>query len=803
MIERIDIANFGSYKDFEWNVSVRDTNGNPKNFKKLNLFYGKNYSGKTTLSRVFRCLHTGHLPPKYQSPSFSVSTSQGIIDQNSIPDKDNLIRVYNKDFVDDHLSFLRDSDGNITPFAVVGSENTVIDKVIPEKEMLLGNIDQKSGIRYDLFIKTGDLQEAKKLKGSAERALRDKLFAKANAPQGGIKHNPIYRDPNYDVRKINLDIQTIRTRSFMIPSESERQKKEALLGESALPDINLKITFTPSISSLYAQAKELVTRSISPSHPIQELLNDAVLQAWVKEGVPHHKGKRSVCGFCGGALPNDLWERLGAHFSQDSIDLEKALLKHIDAVHAEKNIVDCVITLDRDNFYKSFHPEFENARDLLAEDIKKYQYLLDHIIKSMQQRLDDIFTPQSVGQLNDNSQAIEANIYGLNALIKNNNQKTKSLHDDQEAAREELRLSEVANFVQNIMLDNEERKIKALSKKVEELQVIVEKLNENVISVEKEIDNLRFQHKDEKRGAERVNNYLNNYFGHESLSLRAVQDDHGSAYKFQIMRGEDPAYNLSEGECSLVSFCYFIAKLDEIESKGKQLTIFIDDPVSSLDTNHIFFVFSLIESVIASPMRDEHGKDMLGHDRKKQYRYAQLFVSTHNLEFLKYLKKLSAPTKNLEQFMVVCRGGKSVVELMPSYLRNYITEFNHLFNELYPCIYPHNATTHHHCFYDFGNNLRRFLEAFLFFKYPFSANSQEDYNRRIRMFFASEPTDEIMVQRLTNEYSHLGGCFDRGMQPIDHAEISKLAVFVLKKIKKNDETQFKCLLESIEKPDPW
>lgn len=39
----------------------------------------------------------------------------------------------------------------------------------------------------------------------------------------------------------------------------------------------------------------------------------------------------------------------------------------------------------------------------------------------------------------------------------------------------------------------------------------------------------------------------------------------------------------------------FIAKLEEPESKGKDLIIYIDDPFSSLDGNHIFFMFSLIE----------------------------------------------------------------------------------------------------------------------------------------------------------------------------------------------------------------
>jgi len=59
------------------------------------------------------------------------------------------------------------------------------------------------------------------------------------------------------------------------------------------------------------------------------------------------------------------------------------------------------------------------------------------------------------------------------------------------------------------------------------------------------------------------------------------------------------------------------------------------------------------------------------------------------------------------------------------------------------------------------------------------------------------------VERLTSEYSHLGGIFDRSAQPIDHAEIAEMAKLVLKKIKKSDPDQFQSLLNSIEKPDPF
>jgi len=58
----------------------------------------------------------------------------------------------------------------------------------------------------------------------------------------------------------------------------------------------------------------------------------------------------------------------------------------------------------------------------------------------------------------------------------------------------------------------------------------------------------------------------------------------------------------------------------------------IDDPISSLDSNHVFFVFSLIDSIIAKPKK-----------------YTQLFISTHNLDFLKYIKITTHNQSNLDK----------------------------------------------------------------------------------------------------------------------------------------------------------
>ena len=282
MIKYIDIPNFGSFQNFDWSTSVCSEDGNVANFKKLNILYGRNYSGKTTLSRIFHSLQTGILPEKYETPSFSVKTDSGFLTQAQIPSSDHDIRVYNKDFVRDHLSFLTDSDGNITPFAVVGSENKIIEKEITEKEKELGNVDTKTGLRHKYATAEIESTEKQRANNKAESDLKSKLTNKATQPPNGIKHNTIYKDPNYNTPKIQTDIEIIRSQSLGILNEKDRRKKEDLLEEAPLSDIEKKIEFKGTIINLHEATEKLLSKKITPTEPIQELLDDAILQAWVK-----------------------------------------------------------------------------------------------------------------------------------------------------------------------------------------------------------------------------------------------------------------------------------------------------------------------------------------------------------------------------------------------------------------------------------------------------------------------------------------------------------------------------------------
>jgi wobble nucleotide-excising tRNase len=369
----------------------------------------------------------------------------------------------------------------------------------------------------------------------------------------------------------------------------------------------------------------------------------------------------------------------------------------------------------------------------------------------------------------------------INFLINENNLKTSNLTKDLQKIRSNLRHSAVANFINTIGFFEQEKKIK-------ELKGEVEKLITNQTNSQKKIETLREQKrqleteaKDESRGAELVNQHLSQFFGHDELKLVAVGNTPN--LKFKITRDNVEVNNLSEGECSLIAFCYFIAKIEDELTNDKPI-IYIDDPISSLDNNHIFFMFSLIESVLAKPKK-----------------YTQLFISTHNLDFLKCLKRLTSPENDgVKHFLIERRqkqnDKKSFLIPMPKHLKDYVTEFNYLFSEIYK-MYENisgnqedDINNSYNQFYNLPNNLRKFLEYYLFYKFPNNKNPLDNLDK---LFDNNTPS---LINRVINEHSHLT-YIDRGWKPIDVNEAIDCVKVIMDKIKEKDLQQFEALIQSV------
>ncbi|MEO6520526.1 MAG: AAA family ATPase [Mucilaginibacter sp.] len=794
MITKIDIIKFGLFNNYSWDKIV----GKDETFRRLNIIYGRNYSGKTTLARVFKCMEDSLMHRNYLECGFSITLHNGkVITPANLADfsKDFKLRVYNTDFVRENLSWLHDDEGKIKPFTILGSENIELDKQITAIDTQLGSIAAGSGLVFELDQATQEVGKSRKAVSERTEVLEDKLRKRANDK---IKMDtnlflPTPSKKTYSISDIKSDIATLgKDLGKHILTDDEKGNRKHLLKEVALEDVEPLKESQPKFSEHYLICNELVGRKIKPSQPITELINDSLLQEWVRQGVDKHKDKRTECGFCGNPLPGELWTKLDAHFSKESEGLRAEIKTKIDYLQEAKNALTGFVKLKKEAFYASLHPRFTATLNNWQSASKAYGESIDTIVFELKEREKDIFKERQLPEITDVSENILEVIKEFNLLLGDHNRKTNSLAKDQEKARKELRNADIAQFMDTVAYFTETAAISAADQACSEAKKELKPRTEQIAELSERKRQLEAEAKDESKGAELVNQHLSHFFGHNELKL--VAEGESPNMLFKIQRDGINAANLSEGECSLISFCYFIAKMqDELkdEVNSDKLVIYIDDPISSLDSNHIFFMFSLIESVIAGPRK-----------------YGQLFISTHNLDFLKYLKTLTHAKHKPNgkqvpdlKYFIIERKGKSASELKPApvYLKEYVTEFNYLFAQILKCAEGKEEEIVNNHQYSFGNNMRKFLEAYLFFKYPSHKLSADE---RINKYFETDPVTKILVKRLTHEFSHIGGQFERGMEPIDVEEISKVANAVLNKIKADDPGQYASLVESVSDAQP-
>ena len=799
-IKKIEsIKNMAVFKDFRWASSVRDGGNNIAEFKKINILYGRNYSGKTTLSRIFRALETGSISDKYSSPQFQLSFEGGsTATQNSLNSHGQVIRVFNEDFVRDNLRFIVDDEQTINSFAILGEDNTKIEEEIEKHEAELGHEEDKSGLLGEFLDTQEKFTMARKAHDDKLLELDRKLRDKANKAGTGIKHNKSFGDANYNVPKIKIDIATVTKGSYFPLSDEQVGKFHDLLREEPKPEIPESLSFNLQHSAIVSKAKGLIEKKIQASDPIQELLNDAALATWVRTGRGHHQGKRDKCAFCGSDLPPDLWEKLDRHFNQESERLRQDLDNLLGSIERERSRVPNLLKIKNSDFYSKFAADLDSLAEQLSTQVTSYCASLNFIKEQAEKRKKDIFTPLKFDKLESIDDALNMTRDSFEQLRNQSNQLTASLSTDQSEARISLRLHEVYMFINDIKYKDERLAIEGLNEAVRKAEEAKNAAKEQVDKKREKITELKAQLKDESKGADRVNEYLNDFFGHKSLSLKAIEEipgDTSSGYRFEVTRNNKKAFHLSEGECSLIAFCYFMAKLDDIETKGNQPIIWIDDPISSLDANHIFFVYSLISAEIVTTEKYEEEGEV-----RERERFKQLFISTHSLEFLKFLKRLpGALNKNKSQYFIVKRADQtSDVALMPKYLKDYVTEFNFLFHQIYKCalietVDDQNYTT----FYGFGNSARKFFEIYLYYKFP----DQGMTEKTLQLFFGEKRIPAVLTDRINNEYSHLAGVFERGATPVEVPEMKSAAQLILKSLKERDPGQYSSLLQSIGEED--
>ncbi|EAI1056037.1 RloC protein [Campylobacter coli] len=766
-ILKFDKINFGSYENFTWDNGLEE-------FKTINIFYGRNYSGKTTLSRIARSFELKKHNEDFLDGNFKIKLEDdSFLTQNDVINSNLDIRVYNSDFVKENLNYLYDKKGNIKGFKSIGVEQKDIKESIEKREEILKTRNEKL---KDIQANRENISKTQQAK---IKTLNEKLIDKAKLVKS--EPNLIKQGSNYDKRNLENDLIEIKDNinAYILNNEEQNQLIK-ILEDKEKQNIIFKNTFNKdNFQGIFTYSLKILEKEVI----IKENLTSE-LRKWLEEGLEFHKEHSFTqqCKFCNNPLTLERIAWIENNIKDDSGEKEqiekelKDLLDNFESHKLESKIL--LLGIEYENFYSNYKDDFIKAEKELENNIAEYNKELLKIEEKLKQKQKDVFTPIKLENINDFSDEILQILNKIENLCKENNEYTKNLLSKQDEAREKLRLNEVVKFAKDSDCFAKQNDIEKLKENINTLEKSITTQNNKIDLLENRIENYKAKLSNLETSTSNINKYLKSYFGHNLLELKAKKDDKGQSNgEFEILRNGKQAKNLSEGECSLVAFCYFVASLEDAKTKDKNPIIWIDDPISSLDNNHIFFIFSLIEAKIAKKIKDN--------------KYSQLFISTHNLDFLKYLRSLTGYDKNdKKSFMyLIEKTNNSNIKNLPDYIRKYVTEFNYLFEQIFKNHNNTNITID--SYYSLANNIRKFLDTYMYFKYPNNDNLMTKYCN----FFGEE--NAILINRVINEISHLEN-IERAKMPLDLLEIHAVTNIIIENIKSKDKEQFGALLKSLD-----
>lgn len=781
-IKRIDIKDFGCYKDYKQHSQSAGI-GNDFNDGRINIFYGRNYSGKSTYSKIFQSIELKQLPEKYGDIDFEIKlANQTFIKSNEIAAHKLPIdcKVFNQRFIDDNIYLHNDNKLNSFQISIGSDTNETLKKIedIRLNELKPRN-EKLSQIESDITEKQ---QKTKISKDSLDSKLRITASKIKN-----LKNPSVVVGNKYDIRDIKEEFKKYSAHFPILPLQDDEKavaelEKNVEQAKIRILEKNINkpqkidlVSFDKNFNfTLFLEnTKKLLSKVVSVSNILDEYKDSPDKINWIKHGIDIHGDNPEKCVFCGNSIDSELIKNLKLAFSDELSSLENELVLQNNRIKSEIQKLDAIPNINKEDYFKDSVSDIQNINKEIENNIDNRKRVLEVLESKISEKRRDIFSKIEINDLNwlDFSK-IQVEIDSLyNDTIEQIEQfedrKTKSIDFLRRYyIIKEFPVSEFTKLSQEVDQLQEDMKKVNLEQKI---------LNEEKEKFEKDIIELEGSLKSESEAAKRINMILQNSLAHSEMSLKSVDDEEG--IYFEVSRNEERAYNLSEGEKSLIAFAYYITRLESLSTEEKSKTIlFIDDPVSSLDENNIFYIYNLIFCLL----------------EKKEF--LQYFLSTHNLDFLKYTNRFS----NKKDYYLIEKikeaeniPSKSYIKKLPTYLSNKVTEFVFLFEQIYRVATEDEHKNNFSVFYNFPNNGRKFIETLLYFKYPDYKTENDD---KIINYFGGE--NAPFIQRINNEYSHGEDRFDRTRNPINTCEFKHDARIILGVLYRNDPEQFKSFLNN-------
>lgn len=745
-IKKIEkIESLGLYQNFAWDAQCNELN-------KYNFFYGWNYSGKTTLSRLFKCLEDKKCHPDYQQMKFSISTDNVNLTQKDIG-SDYPIRVFNEDFVDENFEWKNENKG-IEPILILGKESKELENKLEI-------------IKTDKEDRKKKKENTKKEKSSKEDELQRLLTNKATEIRNLLG---ITNAREFDRNQLEKKIEEIKNNyQQLVLNENDFSNEKETLNEKAREEI--QVNFPEFDLKEYTQKiNNNLQKRISVQKIIEKLKENQKLSEWVRQGIDLHKNEK-CCQFCGNPLPENRLEELQQHFSKEYDNLIQEINGLEEEINKYFKSIKTFTLPDSARFFTEFNSDYQNWQKKFDTAKSNFINFKPALINELNKKRDKPFEVLSFNI--DNSQFQNSteefnNIIGeIRLIIDKHNDKVNSLETRKSEAKEKIIKHLTAQFIKDENYFDNKQEIENLNKEIGTLEQEIKSLDSEIIKINEQI-------KQTAIGAKKLNESLNTFFSNDRLKIEPTEDG-----KYKLYRYDKFAKNLSTGERNIISLIYFFTKLEETGFDKQNAIIFIDDPVSSLDSNHIHRVNSLLAN--------------------KLPKFGQVFITTHNFDFFNLIKdSYKYDLKNKEgNFYLIqkVRNDNSLsatIKNLPETLRKFKSEYNYLF-ALLKAFQDSNSKDNFDQLFLIPNILRRFFEMYLFIRYP----DGKKYKDKVDKYFSNNDSEEKSIAlKIMDEYSHEENV-DHATKFPDIQELETAVNFILNEINNKDNSHYEALSESI------
>ena len=588
--------------------------------KKINLIYGLNGTGKSTISNFL------YEPGAPEFIACSKATTQ------TTP-----VLVYNQKFIIDHF-FVAD---NLKGIFSLSKENKEAEQKISdgtkkqtELEQLLQSKRSHKEQVSQIFLnqKQKAVEEVwgiKKTYAGGDRVLDYCLKGLMGSKDTLFEHllsvHKLAIEPERNVQAIKKDV-------------------DALKNDDANPQQLLSII---EFQAHYVEYDQLFSRSIlgNADSEVATLIEKLGNADWVKQGIaflPNDvSDARTQCPFCQeDTISKKFVENVRSYFDESYqkqlnslILMRKSYQSAIESLPAVSTFAD--------------HPIAQQHKNAI---LNKYQLLIATLQNNAGKIEEKIRSPKAAVVLTDTSGLVadlNLEIEYINKKIREYNQKLQNRQSTLDQLKDEFWLLMRWQHDHTILRYDQDRQ--DANQKLKGLDVEISKINSDLSKIKEQIVEAQKQTINVDAAVDAINAGLLD-LGIEDFSVKKHSD---SLYRVVRANGDKDAFrSLSEGEKMIISFLYFCELCkgkSSTDDTHSQRIVVIDDPISSLSHVFIFNVGRLIRSVFF-----------------KDDRFSQVIVLTHSLYFFYELTETNPDHRkeNQKLFRIIKPSSGSLIQEM-------------------------------------------------------------------------------------------------------------------------------------------